>query len=56
MNETEQLPPVIPVSTIAKWLAKIFPEGTPNRTYVIREIAAKTLFVMFYVARVKRVA
>jgi len=56
MNETHQLPPVVPVSSIAAWLPKIFPEGTPNRTYVVREISAKTLFVMLYVGAVEGAA
>ena len=47
------LPPVIPVATIAKWLPEIFPEGTANRTYLIRQIAAKTLFVMLYAGAVE---
>jgi hypothetical protein len=53
MNETQQLPPVIPVSSLAAWLPEIFPEGTPNRTYVVREISAKTLFVLLYVGAVE---
>src|SRR5438270_6660230 len=47
------LPPIIPVTTIARWLPEIFPEGTPNRTYIIREMAAKALFVMFYVGAIE---
>jgi len=47
------LPPVIPVSTLAGWLPEIFGEGTANRNYVIREMAAKTLFVMLYVGAVE---
>lgn len=38
----------ISVEQIAKWLPTIFPEGIPNRSYVIREMSAKTLFVMMY--------
>lgn len=41
--------PVIPsLATIQERLPLIFPEGTENRGYVIREMAAKTIFVMFY--------
>jgi hypothetical protein len=47
------LPEIIPVSRIAEWLPKIFPEGTANRVYVVREIAAKTLFVMLYTGAVE---
>lgn len=41
-------PPAIPQEQIARWLPTIFPEGIPNRSYVIREMSAKTLFVMMY--------
>ena len=41
--------PVIPsLGTILERLPLIFPEGTENRGYVIRDMAAKTIFVMFY--------
>jgi hypothetical protein len=53
MNKPEQLPPVIPVSSIARWLPEIFWEGTANRNYVVREISAKTLFVMLYVGAIE---
>ena len=42
------LPPVLPVSEINERLRMVFPEGTPNRNYVVREMAAKTVFVMLY--------
>ena len=47
------LPPLAPVSDIHARLQVIFPEGTPNRNYVTREIAAKTVFVMLYVGAVE---
>ncbi len=47
------LPPIVPLNVIVKWLPEIFPEGTPNRNYVIREMAAKTLFVMLYAGAVE---
>lgn len=47
------IPPVIPFGLIAKWLPEIFPEGTASRTYVIREMAAKTIFVMLYAGAVE---
>ena len=34
------LPALLPVSEIHERLRVIFPEGTPNRNYVTREIAA----------------
>ena len=46
-------PPLLPVSDIHKRLRTVFHEGTPNRNYVIREIAAKTVFVMLYVGAVE---
>lgn len=46
------LPPVLPVSEIHRRLQRIFPEGTPNRNYCVREIAAKTVFVMLYAAAI----
>lgn len=47
------LPPLLPVSDIHARLQGIFPEGTSNRNYVTREIAAKTVFVMLYVGAVE---
>lgn len=47
------LPPLLPVSDIHSRLQGIFPEGTSNRNYVTREIAAKTVFVMLYVGAVE---
>ena len=47
------LPPVIPLNVIRKWLPEIFPEGTPNRGYVVRETACKTIFVLLYAGAVE---
>ncbi|MCY4594551.1 MAG: BsuBI/PstI family type II restriction endonuclease [Bryobacterales bacterium] len=46
------LPPLLPVPEIHQRLQSIFPEGTVNRNFVIREMAAKTIFVMLYVGAV----
>lgn len=46
------LPQLLPVPEIHERLQTIFPEGTTNRNYVIREMAAKTIFVMLYVGAV----
>ncbi len=46
------LPPLLPVPDIHERLQAIFPEGTANRNYVVREIAAKTVFVMLYIGAV----
>ncbi|MBP1038006.1 restriction endonuclease [Serratia fonticola] len=42
------LPKVPKLEVISERLPYVFPEGTENRNYVIREMAAKTLYVMFY--------
>ena len=47
------LPPLLPVSEINERLEMVFPEGMPNRNYVVREMAAKTVFVMLYVGAVE---
>lgn len=39
---------VPPLSIIIERLPLIFPEGTEHRNYLIREMAAKTIYVMFY--------
>jgi hypothetical protein len=48
-----ELPPLLAVRAIQERLAAIFPDGTPNRGYCTREIAAKTIFVMLYVGAVE---
>lgn len=47
-----RLPPLLPVPEILERLQRVFPEGTANRNYVIREIAAKTIFSMLYIGAV----
>ena len=47
------LPPLLPVSEIKERLEIVFPAGTPNRNYVVRGMAAKTVFVMLYVGAVE---
>ena len=47
------LPPLLPVPVIHERLQTIFPDGTANRNYVTREIAAKTVFVMLYIGAVE---
>lgn len=47
------LSPLLPVAEIHERLQGIFPEGTANRNYVTREIAAKTVFVMLYVGAIE---
>jgi hypothetical protein len=47
------LPALLDLSEIETRLAAIFSEGTPHRPYCIREMAAKTVFVMLYVGAVE---
>jgi len=49
----KSLPSVCSLRTISERLPLIFPEGIAQRNYVIREIAAKTVFVMLYVGAVE---
>jgi len=49
---SSSLPPLIAAAEIRQRLGRIFPEGTPNRGYCTREIAANTVFVMLYVGAV----
>lgn len=50
---TAQLPALPSVAAIQERLQFIFPDGTSNREYVTREMAAKTVFVMLYVGAVE---
>ncbi|MDP4572201.1 BsuBI/PstI family type II restriction endonuclease [Pseudomonas sp. LPH60] len=47
------LPPFVPRDLVAERLPVIFPEGTPNRTYCTRELAASTVFTMLYIGAVE---
>ena len=49
----DELPYLPGVSEIHKRLQAIFPEGTPNRGYCTREMAASTVFVMLYVGAIE---
>lgn len=40
--------PLPTLSTIAERLETIFPEGAEHRSYLVRDMAARTIFVMFY--------
>jgi hypothetical protein len=44
---------LLPVSDVGKRLRRIFPDGSPHRTYCIREMAARTVFVMLYVGAIQ---
>ena len=47
------LPPLSTVPDIHERLGAIFPEGTANRNYLTREIAAKTVFVSLYAGAIE---
>jgi hypothetical protein len=47
------LPPLLDVSEIQRRLLHVFPEGTQQRNYCTREMAARTVFVMLYVGAVE---
>lgn len=47
------LPPYVSRSLISERLPLIFPEGTPNRSYCTRELAASTIFAMLYIGAVE---
>jgi hypothetical protein len=46
-------PPYVPRSVVAERLPLIFSEGTPNRLYCTRELAASTVFTMLYIGAVE---
>lgn len=47
------LPPYVPRELVVERLPLIFPEGTPNRTYCTRELAASAVFTALYIGAVE---
>lgn len=47
------LPPFVSRNEVQRRLLLVFPEGSPNRTYCTRELAASTVFVMLYIGAVE---
>ena len=47
------LPPYVTREEIQQRLALIFPVGTPNRAYCVRELAASTVFTALYIGAVE---
>ena len=47
------LPPYVPHSLVSERLPLIIPEGTPNRIYCTRGLAASTVFTMLYIGAVE---
>jgi len=45
--------PYVSREEIARKLPVIFPEGTPNRNYCIRDLATSTIFTMLYIDAVE---
>ena len=50
------LPPLLDIAEIQTRLLAVFPEGTPQRGYCTREMAARTVFVMLYIGAVEGAA
>jgi hypothetical protein len=48
-----ELPRLPSSSTIRARLLEVFPEGTENRAYVVREIAVSSVFVMLYTGAIE---
>lgn len=46
-------PPYAPRALVLERLPLIFPEGTPNRGYCVRELAASTVFAALYIGAVE---
>src|SRR5947209_9325911 len=47
------LPELVPVDEIKRRLEEIFPDGTTDRNYLIRELAAKVIYTMLYAGAVE---
>jgi hypothetical protein len=52
-DQSSPLPPLCSRPVVQARLRRIFPEGTPNRTYCVREMAAAAVFTMLYVGAVE---
>lgn len=48
-----EFPPYAARELILQRLQSIFPEGTPNRSYCVRELAASTVFAALYIGAVE---
>ena len=53
MGPRNLLPPLPDLPELRSRLQAIFPEGSPRRNYCVREMAARTVFVMLYVGAVE---
>ena len=50
---TSELRPYVPLARVVARLPLVFPAGTSQRPYLVREIAAKTVFVALYIGAVE---
>lgn len=53
LRRVDVTPPYVSRDVVAERLRLIFPEGTPNRAYCIRELAASTVFAALYIGAVE---
>lgn len=53
MPDRQSLPPYATLALVVERLPLIFPEGTPNRGYCVRDVAAYTVFTMLYIGAVE---
>ena len=53
MKDRRLLPPLPDIPEVQARLQAIFPEGSPRRNYCVREMAARTVFVMLYIGAVE---
>ena len=53
MRAENLLPPLPDIPEVQARLQAIFPEGSPRRNYCVREMAARTVFVMLYVGAIE---
>lgn len=50
---TPSLPTVPRLPTVSRRLEEIFPEGVSHRSYCVRDVAARTVWVMFYAGAIE---
>ena len=53
LGTVKHLPPYVSRDVVAERLPLIFPEGTPNRGYCVRELAASTVFTALYIGAIE---
>nr|WP_294506723.1 BsuBI/PstI family type II restriction endonuclease [uncultured Rhodopila sp.] len=47
------LPPILPIDEILERLKVIFPEGVPDRNYLVREMTARAVFTALYIGAIQ---